>query len=512
MASTIDIHTVEGVVRGFHENGIARWRSIPYAAPPVGDLRLRAPAPVQPWAGVRDATRFGHAAIQARFGTRVGVRKFQPTSEDALTLNVTAPMRPTGSPRPVLVFIHGGGYVFGTSALKIYSGVHLARRGDAVVVSMNYRLGAFGYLDFRTFGARTRPFDVNCGLRDQVAALQWVQRNIARFGGDPDNVTIFGESAGANAVVTLLATPSAGGLFHRAIAQSAPADWAIDPEAAAVHARRTIDSLGAAADEVATALASVHPTELRHAAQAMLAAVDRERPGVFPMVPVVDGDVLPEAPIAAMAAGRAHRVPLIIGTNRDEATLFARYLQVLPTTPKRLEAFVGHSDPDAFERILGAYPGYPDPRVVVRIGGDAIFWRPTVDVVEAHSRYAPVYNYRYDYAPGILHRSGFGAAHASELIAVFGLVDTPYGRAFTAGGGRRGLRAVTEEINRNWLSFAHSGFPLPSWPRYTAESRRTLLLNRTSRVIDDLAGDRRMAWSGYRGPYTLPNADAPVHS
>ena len=210
MASTIDIHTVEGVVRGFHENGIARWRSIPYAAPPVGDLRLRAPVPVQPWAGVRDATRFGDAAIQARFGTRVGVRKFQPTSEDALTLNVTAPMRPTGNPRPVLVFIHGGAYVFGTSALKIYSGVHLARRGDAVVVSMNYRLGAFGYLDFRAFGTRKRPFDVNCGLRDQVAALQWVQRNIARFGGDPDNVTIFGESAGANAVVTLLATPSAG--------------------------------------------------------------------------------------------------------------------------------------------------------------------------------------------------------------------------------------------------------------------------------------------------------------
>ena len=143
----------------------------------------------------------------------------------------------------MLVFIHGGGYVFGTSALKIYSGVHLARRGDVVVVSMNYRLGAFGYLDFRAFGTRTRPFDVNCGLRDQVAALQWVQRNIARFGGDPGNVTVFGESAGANAVVTLLATPSAEGLFHRAIAQSAPADWAIDPEAAArsraAHHRRT---------------------------------------------------------------------------------------------------------------------------------------------------------------------------------------------------------------------------------------------------------------------------------
>ena len=258
------------------------------------------------------------------------------------------------------MFIHGGGYLFGTSALKVYSGVHLARRGDVVVVSMNYRLGAFGYLDFRAFGTRTRPFDVNCGLRDQVAALQWVQRNIARFGGDPDNVTIFGESAGANAVVTLLATPSAEGLFHRAIAQSAPADWAIDPEAAAGHARRTIDALGAAPDEVAdrAGFGSTPPT-LRHAAKAMSAAVDRERPAMFPMGPVVDGDFLPEAPITAMAAGRAHRVPLIIGTNRDEGTLFARYLDVLPTTPERIEAFFAHTDPDAFERIRAAYPGYP---------------------------------------------------------------------------------------------------------------------------------------------------------
>ncbi|HEY5852675.1 MAG TPA: carboxylesterase/lipase family protein [Aldersonia sp.] len=511
MASTIDIHTVEGVVRGFHENGIARWRSIPYAAPPVGDLRLRAPAPVQPWVGVRDATRFGHAAIQARFGTRVGVRRFQQTSEDALTLNVTAPMRPSRNLRPVLVFIHGGGYFFGTSALKVYSGVHLARRGDAIVVSMNYRLGAFGYLDFRTFGSRKRPFDANCGLRDQVAALQWVQRNIARFGGDPDNVTLFGESAGANAVVTLLATPSAEGLFHRAIAQSAPADLVIDPESAAEYAQRTVASLGAAPRDVATALASVHPTTLRRAAAAMTAAVDHERPGQFPVGPVVDGDVLLEAPIAAMAAGRAHRVPLIIGTNRDEATVFARYLELLPTTPERIAALFSHSDPAAYERIRAAYPGYPHPRAAIRLAGDAVFWRPTVDVLEAHSRHAAVYNYRYDYAPGILHRSGFGAAHASELIAVFGLVDTPYGRAFTAGGGRRGLRAVTEQINQNWLSFAHSGFPLPSWPRYTEDSRRTLLLNRTSRVIDDLAGDRRLAWRGYRGPYALPTADAPVH-
>ena len=467
---------------------------------------------MQPWSGVRDATRFGHAAIQARFGARVGVRKFQSTSEDALTLNVTAPMRPARELRPVLVFIHGGAYLFGTSALKVYSGVHLARRGDVVIVSMNYRLGAFGYLDFRAFGTRTRPFDVNCGLRDQVAALQWVQRNIARFGGDPGNVTVFGESAGANAVVTLLATPSAEGLFHRAIAQSAPADLAIDPEAAARYARRTIDALGAAPDEIATALASVDPTTLRHAAKVMTATADDEHPAMFPMGPVVDGDFLPEAPITAMAAGRAHRVPLIIGTNRDEGTLFARYLDLLPTTPQRIEAYFAHTDSTAFERIRAAYPDYPNPRVAVRIGGDAIFWRPTVDVVEAHSRFAPVYNYRYDYASAILHRSGFGATHGSELIAVFGLIDTPYGRAFTAGGGRRGLRAVTEQINQNWLSFAHSGFPLPSWPRYTVDARRTLLLNRVSRVIDDLAGDRRLAWSGFRGPYTRPTSDAPMPS
>ncbi|MBO0853554.1 MAG: carboxylesterase family protein, partial [Nocardia sp.] len=198
----LDITTADGVVRGIRRRRILQWRSIPYAAPPVGDLRFRAPQPVTPWSGVRMATEYGNAAMQTRDGARIGPGNPQATSEDCLTLNISAPAERAKEPRPVMVFIHGGGYVFGTSALRLYSGARLALRGDVVVVTLNYRLGGFGYVDFGEFSTPTRKFDSNLGLRDQVAALEWVRRNIAAFGGDPGNVTIFGESAGAHAVVS----------------------------------------------------------------------------------------------------------------------------------------------------------------------------------------------------------------------------------------------------------------------------------------------------------------------
>src|ERR671916_1254401 len=190
MASRLTVRTAEGSVRGARDGAVLRWRSIPYAAPPVGELRWRAPAPVQPWRGVRDATTYGFASWQPRWGAGLAPGNFQPVSEDCLTLNVVAPAKPSERPRPTVVFIHGGGYIIGTSALEMYGGVRLVERGDIVYVSMNYRLGPLGYLDLSTFSTANRPIESNLGMRDQVAALEWVQRNIAAFGGDPDNVTI----------------------------------------------------------------------------------------------------------------------------------------------------------------------------------------------------------------------------------------------------------------------------------------------------------------------------------
>src|SRR5690606_36068825 len=278
MVATIDITTEDGVVRGRRGKRVLRWRGLPYAAPPIGELRFRAPQPVRTWTGVSDATDFASASFQHRGGARIGARVVQPTSEDSLTLNVTVPATPSITPRPVMVFIHGGGYVMGTSALSLYSGARLAQQG-AVVVTLNYRLGAFGYVDFGQFATPSRPFANNLGLRAQVAALEWVRRNIAAFGGDPSNVTIFGESAGAHAVLSLMATPAAQGLFHRAIAQSPPADWGLSAEDAAEFARLLIGRLGIDPADAARALEELPANEIRKAAGRTMAAAGRPRPG-----------------------------------------------------------------------------------------------------------------------------------------------------------------------------------------------------------------------------------------
>ncbi|MFQ6330484.1 carboxylesterase/lipase family protein [Nocardia sp. CWNU-33] len=495
-----DIMTADGVVRGHRGRRVVRWRSLPYAAAPVGDLRFRAPQPVVPWTGVREATRFGSAAMQHRSGARIGPRRYQPTSEDSLTLNVVAPAEHSSTPRPVLVFIHGGGYVIGTSALSLYSGARLAVRGDVVVVSLNYRLGAFGYVDFGEFSTPERPFDANLGLRDQVAALAWVQRNIAAFGGDPGNVTIFGESAGAHAVLSLLATPAAEGLFHRGIAQSPPADWAMSSDDARAFARRCVEALGATAENAVDALIAADANDIRRAVDRSSGRVLREHPGLFPIAPTVDGAYLPKAPIEAITDGTAHRVPLIIGTNREEGTLFARFADELPTDPDRLHRLLSRAGDEAESRVTAAYPGYPAPKVAVRMGGDYVFWRPSITAMEGHSRHAPTYAYRYDFAPRAFHLAGVGATHATDLIPVFGAVDSPFGRAITAAGGRRGLRAVTRQFQDNWLSFARNGVPLPSWPAYTEDRRTTLIIDDPTRLENDPDSAKRSAWQGIGVP------------
>ncbi|RMI31018.1 carboxylesterase/lipase family protein [Nocardia stercoris] len=490
-----EVTIADGVVRGLRGRRVVRWRSVPYAEPPVGELRFRAPQPLRPWTGVREATEFGLAAPQPRSGARVGLASWQRTGEDCLTLNVTVPDAPAAGPRPVLVFIHGGSYVIGTSAA--YSGGRLAVRGDAVVVAINYRLGALGYVDFSEFSTAERQFDSNLGLRDQVAALRWVQRNIAAFGGDPGNVTVFGESAGAQAVVSLLATPAAGGLFHRAIAQSAPADWILRPDEARRFARRCLAAAGVRPDAAARYLTTATAADLRAAVQQTVNRAARAEPGAYPLAPVADGDFLPEPPLDAITGGRAHPVPLIMGTNRDEATLF-RPESGLPITADQLSSVFARSEPGAEQRVTSRYPGYPHPRATRRIGGDFTFWRPTLAALEGHSRYAPTYAYRYDFAPRALHLAGYGATHALDLIPVFGWVDRPVGRILTVAGGSKGFRSVQDQFQDNWLAFARTGRPLPDWPPYTEQQRNTRIIDEQPRVEVDPDRAEREAWAGVR--------------
>ncbi len=300
---TVRARTATGIVEGFTRDGVHRWRSIPYARAPVGSLRFRAPQPAQPWPGVRHCHTFANCAPQQRRYTVMGIGRYQTRSEDCLTLNVVTPEEPATQPLPVMVFIHGGGYILGSSATPIYDGAALARRG-CVYVSVNYRLGALGCLDLSSLSTPQITLDSNVYLRDLVLALRWVHDNIAEFGGDPGNVTIFGESAGAHITATLLAVPAAKGLFARAISESPAAGMVRSREVAAEFAARFANLIGARTQDAANALMQASPAQLVEAQHHLIRQGMRKRLGAFPIGPVFGDDYLPMDPVEAMRSGR----------------------------------------------------------------------------------------------------------------------------------------------------------------------------------------------------------------
>lgn len=483
------------------------WRGMPYAAPPIGPLRLRAPAPVPPWSGVLEATSFGPVAPQDRNGPFLGPPPHVVMSEDCLTINVIAPARGADRLRPVMVFIHGGAYSVG-SAREIHAqGEGLVDRGDILFVNFNYRLGALGYLDFSSFSTRARRIESNLGLRDQVAALEWVRDNIREFGGDPQRVTVFGESAGGNAVTTLMAVPRSSGLFYAAIAQSPPANAIYPPDLAATWSAEFVELLSEEVDNDAVESTSVEDAgELLFAAstEQLVAATTRMQrltpdhaPGTIALSPVIDGDFLPERPLDAFKYGRAHRVPLIIGTNDREGSLFRGRLDILATTPPRIRAIFARTRKRARKALKAEYPGLPKRRAALDFGGDYAFWYPSVKVAERHSKFARVYFYRFDVAPRLLRLLGYGATHGLELFALFDRTDGRVARLMGSLGGRRAFLGAGRRMQDHWLQFATTGRTGTGWPRYDPRKRNTLIIDTVDRVEQDPRGERRRAWQAF---------------
>jgi para-nitrobenzyl esterase len=493
---TVRATIASGTVEGFTRDGVNRWRAIPYAKPPVGRLRLRAPQPVEPWPGVRYCHGVGYCSPQKRMYTILAPGKYQPMSEDCLTLNVVAPKSPAEAALPVMVFIHGGGYFMGSSATPIYDGAALARRG-CVYVSVNYRLGPLGCLDLTSLSNNDFTFDDNLYLRDLVMALRWVRDNIAVFGGDPDKVTIFGESAGAHAVATLLAVPAAKGLFVHAISESPAAGMVRTPAVAAEYASRFAALLGADEGGGARAVMATRPNDLVDAFHRLIVAGQREMLGAFAAGPTAGTEYLPLDPVVAMQEGKAHRLPLIVGTNAEEARLFGRFLKLLPMTEPMIEKLLAETDPAARERLTAAYPGYPDPAACMQFGSDFAFGSAAWQIAEAHSSHAPTYHYRYDYAPRTLQWSGLGATHATELLAVFDVYRTRFGRLLTAAADRRSALRVSNDVQSRWRAFARTGVPGDDWPAYTSADRAVRVFDRRPRIEYDPHADRRQAWAGF---------------
>lgn len=498
------VSTRLGRITGLAQGEVEVFRGIRYARPLVPGRRVAAPEPVAAWEGVADATRWAPAAPQEDIPF-MGVGTW---GEDCLALNIWRPVR-REAPLPVMVWIHGGGFATGASHQSLYDATALARDNGVVVVSLNYRLGILGFGEWSAWPGSGGVS--NAGLRDQLLALRWVQDHIADFGGDPGNVTVFGESAGGMSIACLLASPQAKGLFHRAILQSGSPDHVVSRAEAARITGRFADAAGG---EVAACLAGDLAAAVAAQRACFSATVNRgdhARPVPqfgMTLMPLFGDDVLPQPPLAALAAGAGADIPVLLGTTLDEWTLF--YL-----APQAMGRGAPRPEPDAtrlrheFERtlpgrgeaMLAAYqallPDLPGSEVFCAYETDRMFRIPTVRLAEARfGAPAPTWHYLFDW-PCAWNRR-LKSSHVMEVPFVFGITDQPTGQFFT-GGGEAAAR-LSARMRTAWSAFARGEAPAapgwPEWAPYREAGRATLRIAAETVRQDDPERERRGLWEG----------------
>ena len=499
------VQTQHGWLEGERRDDHSVFRGIPFARPPTGALRFRAPEPPEPWTGVRLAREFGPSSVQAR---GVMMAPPEPFREDCLYLNVYTP-RADSARRPVFFWIHGGAFAFGAGGEPVYDGGPLAVRGDVVVVTINYRLGALGFSHFPEAERARLGVSSNAGCLDQIAALAWVRDNIHAFGGDPNAVTIAGESAGAYSVAMLLGMPRARGLFHRAIAQSGArlTRGSADPTLPTRELVRALDLKTERLD----ALWQL-PAERFLAAQQRVAERMASPAGTVPFGPVWDGDTLPLPLEQAMANGTCARVPLLIGTNRDEINLFLGAAlaklhesladaELLPplrdlipnASDERLRALVEVYRRSRARRQLP----HAERALLSAIHSDALWRVPSGRFAEAHRAHQPAtFQYLFTYESPAVH-GAMRSCHALELAFVFGTLAVP-GQAQFAGTGEA-VQRLSERMMDAWLAFTRTGdpsvdAPTQAWPAYDAERRPTMVFGLDSALEHAPYEEERAAW------------------
>jgi para-nitrobenzyl esterase len=467
LATTLDAAPARvegGLVSGVVADGVVAYKGIPYAAPPVGDLRWRAPQPVTPWTGVRAADAYGHDCMQEPFPSDAAPLG-TPPAEDCLYLNVWAPEKPAPAKLPVMVWIHGGGFVNGGASPAVYDGQHFAKRG-VVLVSFNHRLGRFGFFAHPALSKEDPDGPLgNYGYLDQIAALKWVQKNVAAFGGDPGNVTVFGESAGGGSVHTLMVSPLAKGLFHKAIVESGGgrAGGIMTPrnlkEAEAVGV--AFAKVAGVTGEDATALAALRKlpaADLVRGLNLMTMGQQRDTHAG----PMIDGKIVVEEPEAAFRAGRQARIPYLVGANNRE-------FGFMPLPQQAVEGMLARFG-TARDQVVAAY----DPEKTGNMGevgvglmSDGAMVQPARLVARlAAAAGQPTFAYRFSYVASSIRKDVKGALHATEIPFVFETVRAKYGDATAAED-----EAIAAAVNTYWVAFARTGDPngdgRPKWPAYS---------------------------------------------
>ena len=497
--TTVEIR--QGRLRGYRNGDIHVFKGVPYGASPAGAARFQAPRPAPPWRGVRDATAYGPSSVQAAVSISdarnlpasippmtklLGWGTDEGQNEDCLVLNVWTPALDRRK-RPVMFRIHGGGFTIGSGSWPQADGSALARRGDVVVVTVDHRLGALGYLFLAEIGGERYADSGNAGMLDLVLALEWVRDNIAQCGGDPDNVTVFGESGGGFKVSTLLAMPRAKGLFQRAIVQSGPGLRARTKDAATETARKLLQSLG------------IPSTNLEK-----LQEVPGERflLSQIQVSPVLDGRSLTAHPADAIAAGASSSVPLLIGSNQTESTLLG-HLTGLPAIAAldeeavraRLQPTLGDHTGKIVEGYRRVWPNASPGDRLLYIEADRMMRMGSIQLAERKlaGSTAPVFMYLFSWQ-GTALDGLFKSAHGLEVPFTMDNVDTA-----TALSESPTSRTLAARMSSAWIAFARTGSPnikaLPPWPTYTTNDRATMVLDDRPRVVNDPFGERSL-WEG----------------
>ncbi len=489
------VETRSGKVEGIERNGVHVFRGVPYAAPPVGPLRWQAPVREESWSTARDASAFSAQSAQTEFALAKMMGEAQPPySEDSLYLNVWTPACDNAR-RPVMVWIHGGAFIWGAGDTPWYDGTNFALHGDVVVVTINYRLGPFGFLHLSDLFDGAFAGSGNAGILDQIAALEWVRECIAGFGGDPERVTVFGESAGAASVGTLLGTPSARGLFRGAIPQSGAASWISTRAHATRVAELVVDKLGIRAGDVDALLA-------KSTDEILAAQPDFREDGVasLPFQPVVDDVVLPQPPLAAIAAGNAAGVHVLTGTNLTEMTLFTLADPALGTLDDnavrgRLVSAFGPAGASLLDEYRTRRPAATPQELWLALSTDGVFRIPAIRLLEAQAAHAPVWSYLFTFETpvfgGVLR-----STHTLEIPFVFDTLDGSGADMLTGTGPER--QGIADAMHGAWIAFAQHGDPshagIPEWPGYDVDRRATLRIDAECEVLDDPDGADRLAF------------------
>lgn len=497
-----EVRAPVGRLRGTWEGGVAVFRGIPYAEPPIGGSRFAGPQPASGWSGVREADAFGPPPPQGgHFGMDALAQEVD--GGDWLTINVWSAAPDAGARLPVMVWIQGGAYVIGTSGLPEYDGGRLAREGGVVVVTFNYRVGVEGF-------AQIEGAPANRGLLDQVAALEWVRDNISGFGGDPGRVAVFGQSAGGGSVAALLAMPKAAGLFHRAIAQSLPGTF-FSPELAADIAAACAAELGLR--PTLGDLSDVDPRPLVAAADAVGAAMVQRadrwgQPALrrIPFSPVVDGEIIPVTPWQALAQGAGRDVGLLVGHTRDEQRLFTALDGLLGGVSEgqahdALRDFSPVADGGLGYRA--AFPAASLEELYELVHSDWLFRMPSLHLAEAQvtgGGRAHVYELTWS-APGM--GGALGACHGLDVPLVFGNLDRGQTAALIGSTTSAGARALSDTMITAWSSFADNGDP--GWPAYDTERHLVQVFDDRPTVRPYPEESSRLLWHDYAFP-ALPLA------